>query len=632
MKYLLSEKYFLNEKFILLEAPEADADVSDFNLSNLSSLIRLQFNRLPELSKMAKSEVFLRKHLINLFDLERKIKKITTDRSEELNNLYLEYLTALEELLEKRFSARIRHDTSEAIANNFNNAVSNLKNSLSTKTKNARQWEDIQTNFTAITSVITNAYKSIADKNTIDDLADIDEMLQKLLKEKLVEKPAEDEEYRSYLIDRIISKAPKNKKDSGFNDPEISLLKSKNENLYNHYRQNLIELSKQLTKIVGTDKKFEPLTNTTLYETVITEVNKLLDIVSADASNILSIYGVSKERSAAKADREAAADKLAKMFNWAEVAATCTDWNKFWNGDETSDVPELKLGFMKYTFKDKVDLANKIGTNGDDLKIDIQNYGFNTEANALLLFVRFALKNDFKIDTDNYTVLHNAYVKEDLTKKDLRGEGTFEKGCVIFRKALWLESPDDIARYINLQRQLDRKKDSLDIEARKAMSEPKTARVIISNIMLKPGNLSNLVDQTILGSINTAELRDVFQVETILSRLIKIEDINKTEKAALQAADVDEMLKDTRLSDKDTVKKALVYLSDIWLADNTDLIDRINKNEAGGQLYALSNTYHANAREKEAFTSIFKLKTRSWTKAQIQALMIKLLKAAGITK
>ena len=639
MKYILTEniKHILDERFRLNE----DSDTERFDIHDLAFSLRTQFKRLAVARNTFNSDIFLRDNIIKLNQINRQIKQLydnLSGREEELAKKYNEYLAVLDDLLNKRFEARLKHEASEGVANTFSTAVSTFRTMLGTKAKDASKWKgainDAKTNFDTISGTINTYFKAFGDLNIRNDAEDTATLVNNFVKEKLVEKPAAEEEYRAYLIDRIVAKIPKNKNDSGFEDLNFALVLEKNRPLYDTYWHNLLDIKKQLEKLVGDEstEKLAPITEYSLYKETISTTTTLLDQAAQNASKILALYGTTKERKATEEEEAATKAKLASTVNWHDLYLEYGNTDEFWLGDATKPEP-IKTGFIKFTFKDAADKVIEIK---DDIIPDIIELGFNTDDNALLLFLRFAFKNGFNIDSDNYHVLREAIVSHELNRDDLRGQGIYEKGCIIFRKMLWDETqttPDEIKRYINLQYQLKDKRDTLDTDTKKILADPQTARILISNIMLEKGNIADLSDPAIIskGVINSSPFRPVKDVENILSKLVKIEEKDKPEKAAIQSAEIEGMLKDSRLKNKDTIKKALVYLSDVWLADFTDTIERVN-NASGRQLYALANTYHANATEKTAFNEIFKLRNFTYTRTQIQDLLIKLLKMAEIIK
>jgi len=181
--------------------------------------------------------------------------------------------------------------------------------------------------------------------------------------------------------------------------------------------------------------------------------------------------------------------------------------------------------------------------------------GWNDVTNPLITFLK---QNIFRLNItkETYSVIHNAYVRGQISGADLRQKGDFGKANIIFNPNLYEKAAVEMVPYLEEQAKFRTQRYSLTAEVKKLFNTQEGKIKVLCNLFLQGGNTSNLATEVAniyapLKSISAIKVGMKFIVEDPEKK----QEITPSEAAALIS------------SFNGNAKKAITYLINSYALD-----------------------------------------------------------------
>lgn len=334
------------------------------------------------------------------------------------------------------------------------------------------------------------------------------------------------------------------------------------------------------------------------------------------------------EKASKKAERDAE-----KAEEREKKALGGTDWAKLYS--QCTDKPQFDSFWKKYFEEEWGDKATAVKDFGKTFTDDLAEIGWDRITNPIIGFLKKPSINKLlgnKFDQNTYIVLHNAVARGDLSLNDFNeknASNTFGDGNLIFNMNLYNKPVDEIDAYLKAQGQLRNRSSYLPGELATAYSKGQENRkIILSNIVLEKGKITNLMDDAVKSAIIKGNLRPLTTVKQILAKNIGASAENAREAASDK--DIEECLE--KITSKEYARKVLAYLYSVFSAGEFENrireLDRITTTT----LADIYDTYAPKAAEIATIRKILPLKNKTLSSAQVKLLLEGVAKKAEIMK
>jgi hypothetical protein len=240
----------------------------------------------------------------------------------------------------------------------------------------------------------------------------------------------------------------------------------------------------------------------------------------------------------------------------------------------------------------------------------MESFGWDEKTNPFIYYLKVLqqTKNLQKLTKNTYYSIHNAFIDNNLTKKDLLGKGIFKNLNLIFTKSFLSLSIGE-AEYLENQNWLAKNYTKLGIENL-------SATTALLNIFDTSGDLQNIGATPKVKAITTLRPLDEIKAFTKTKGKAETVDINKDEKELATDNDVQNILQ-LHVSDSKNVLAYLClhYYSREWFKKlDPKLLGELKENQANVAL-----TFE----ELEQYDKEF---NKKFTQKQLQNLIIGLSK------
>ena len=609
-KYILKEKFILNEEDLILEAVDYSTSAIQ-NAKALSDNITKILTKIKDLASKTHEEG-LAVQLRTLQDASKPVEvmlKTPTIPADEKLDVYTEYLAALEKFFQDVVEPIKKKPRAER-PENFLDDAQDLDDDI-------KAFKDIltATPFDAPAAdakykELSAAVNAVQTKTTTDtqnsDLEKLDDLRKTLTSRLNKLKP---------IVSNLAKAFP-------------PLDKKETAEERNAVLEDFINASKEVYDAML------PIANNTATDisgqallTLIEDYEKLNAALNLLEQNKF-ISKPLNDTAEARAKKEA--DKAEEK---ARKALSGTDWAKLYS--QCTNKPEFDAFWDKY-------FAEEWGANADAVKSfegtftnDLKEIGWDAITNPIIGFLK---KDSIKKLLGNkfnkfvYVTLHNALARGELSLKDFNEKNTsnsFGDANVIFNMDFYNKSPNEMEAYLKAQYQLNSRSSYLPGELAAAYNKDQnTRKIILSNIILDRGKISNLTDEAVKSAIIKGNLRPVTTVQQVLAKNVGASAENAREAASDK--DIEECLK--RINGKDNALKVLAYLYSVFSASDAETQIRKLDNHTTMSMADIYDTYTPKAAEVLKIRNVLPLKNKTLQPRQIEQLLTGLAKTAGILK
>lgn len=248
-------------------------------------------------------------------------------------------------------------------------------------------------------------------------------------------------------------------------------------------------------------------------------------------------------------------------------------FNKFWDGGLPTDPEDNPTKLPVVSNEESKGYYEAVwGKNAAFIRSltpfveEILNFGFTEDKNPFIQYLNLILKKGQKLTKEAYTYIHNGYVKNLLTIKDLRGQGSFEEEHLIFQPgftSLTLHGLD----YLEAQKTIIQNENNFGV------ANPNIKNILF-NILSYNGNVKDL-NSDFSGNLQT--LRNIKEVENIIK-----EYTGEVKQSVATDAEVEDLV--NRF--KKDAKKILTYLTNKYRNSaafkklESDLLQKIKLNKS----------------------------------------------------
>lgn len=413
MKFVLTEKYTLRERFILTEA--------DDNFAKALSAFGADYEKSAQ----------------TLQELREKLSMLTDESTAYTNTQLLNKI----EQVNKNVSANALGD------------IEILKSSVREAIEAAKSWLESVLDKTKKNATVAKEFPQL--NNIIDRLGDYTVPGKNASARDL---DTDEKNIKAHWKDFYGRIAPLLSVSPTANSKEISeLIENLDEIIASETLRDLNSLANAKIKNKALIELIKKLISD--YDALKTTAKDLSDKFDSDSTslNASDFENAIEKEKAVLADIHAvedgktmnAAGKLAKKGSRSDT----DDWRAELDLAETREEKQrVWLRFYEKTFgKERVSQIRKINADTNAFASECLELGFSTNENPFIYFLQANKDILAVLDQFSYGSLHNAFARGYISSDDLRNKGTLGTSNVIFNRSLYRDHYKDILEYLGLQ-------------------------------------------------------------------------------------------------------------------------------------------------------------------------------------
>lgn len=596
IKHILIEKYLLNERYILTEAPNGQ-DILIKISTEIENLIPVVVTSIETVQKNASATTDKNTAADSITGSAQKVQEASDNveasaklpnNDEETKKALNAYCLAVENLL-KTFPEDKKTKKDLAGVGNY---IKDIQKLINEPWENATKQTAMQ-KFSASKSAITTYAKLNLQKNNEGAIpqSKIDEL----------------NKYCAEALDRI-----NNKKDSYLikpqNDVATATLNNYVNQLYNDTKETGLYYSFQkiinFVKALGTK---EDEIKAKLFD--IKKIDEFIELLKEACNLIASLAEFADALTNAESGKSANIG-WGERYKKVKKTGSTEEQNQFWAdyfaaewGDKAAAVKDLGAAFVQ----------------------EVVNIGFDETSNPLIKFLKDR-KNLIgnQINKNTWGAVHNAIVKHTISLADIKGIGRFKDYNIILNKNLFNFTAAQITDYLNLQQE------TINLGNSGAMTNAiwykiftESPGVFLANIMYTTGDEKTLTNNIDASAAVSATFRTIEEIKRIM------EQHNQGTGASMKATSelVDNIIRNVNNSanPKETAQKLLKHLWSAWRqTNNSEISELLDKNSN-----FVTNAPKIQPTFAELNQFVKWLATANWTKSLVKDVITKLLDIAG---